>query len=310
MSPPGFEVVWGTAALGSAPLGEVVPGSVALGPVGVAAGLLVVLAVLAWPRRRWVRAARTRDVLAFGPGGSAPPAAPESGGARATLARLWRADPVELARAWRLRRRPDDLLAGALDLLSGIGAGLEAGLPAGRAIELAATSVVGADQVALATGEGRGAAQPLMSVPVPSVAGLAGDLVRAGRLVRPASAVWDDWAARSGSDELAFVAAAWRLSERTGAPLAAAVERAARGLRDVRRRRGRVASAVAGPRATVTVLTALPLAGPLLGLACGVDPRTLYLGSPLSTASVVVGAGLAVLGRWWCGRMVRGVLTS
>jgi tight adherence protein B len=220
---------------------------------------------------------------------------------------LWRADPVELAREWRLRRRPDDLLAGALDLLSGIGAGLEAGLPPGRAIELAATSVVGADQLRFAAGQRPRGEQPPAAVPVPAVAGLASDLVRAGRLVRPASTVWDDWASRSGSDELAFVAAAWRLSERTGAPLAAAVERAARGLRDVRRRRGRVSAAVAGPRATVTVLTALPLAGPLLGLACGVDPRTLYLGSPLSTAAVVVGAGLAVLGRWWCARMVRAV---
>ncbi len=226
------------------------------------------------------------------------------------MARLWRADPVELARQWRLRRRPDDLLAGALDLLSGIGAGLEAGLPPGRAIELAATSVVGADRVALATGVGPRDTQPSAATSVPAVAGLAGDLVRAGRLVRPVSVVWDDWAGRSGSDELAFVAAAWRLSERTGAPLAAAVERAARGLRDVRRRRGRVSAAVAGPRATVTVLTALPLAGPLLGLACGVDPGTLYLGSPLSSAAVVAGAGLAVLGRWWCSRMVRAVLTS
>jgi tight adherence protein B len=230
-----------------------------------------------------------------------------TGGARASAARLWRADPVELARQWRLRRRPDDLLAGALDLLSGIGAGLEAGLPPGRAIELAATSVVGADRLQLAAGQRPRGEQPPSAAPVPAVAGLASDLVRAGRLVRPASAVWDDWASRSGSDELAFVAAAWRLSERTGAPLAAAVERAARGLRDVRRRRGRVAAAVAGPRATVTVLTALPLAGPLLGLACGVDPQTLCLGSPLATAAVVVGAGLALLGRWWCARMVRAV---
>jgi tight adherence protein B len=284
--------------------------SVALGPVGAAVGLLVALTVLAWPRRRSVRAALSRGVLASGPGTSAPAAAPAPGGARATLARFWRADPVELARGWRLRRRPDDLLAGALDLLSGIGAGLEAGLPPGRAIELAATSVVGADQLALATGDRARAAHGSTTTTVPAVAGLAGDLVRAGRLVRPASAVWDDWASRSGSDELAFVAAAWRLSERTGAPLASAVERAARGLRDVRRRRGRVSAAVAGPRATVTVLTALPLAGPLLGLACGVDPRTLYLGSPLSTVAVVAGAGLAVLGRWWCARMVRAVLTS
>ncbi|WP_076260233.1 type II secretion system F family protein [Intrasporangium flavum] len=282
--------------------------SVPLSTAGLTVGVLVALVALAWPRRRAVRAARSRDALALGPSCSAADSSPpEPGGRREAMARLWRADPVQLVREWRLRRRSDDLLAGALDLLSGIGAGLEAGLPPVRAVELAATSVVGADALAHVSRAGAGAATPPAPGSLPAVAGLAGDLVRAGRLVRPASAVWDDWALKSGSDELAFVAAAWRLSERTGAPLAAAVERAARGLRDVRRRRGRVAAAVAGPRATVSVLTALPLAGPLLGMACGVDPRTLYLGSPLSTAAVVLGAGLAVLGRWWCARMVRAV---
>jgi tight adherence protein B len=286
-----------------------------------------------------VRVTRSRQVLAHvvaaaGGDSSASEASEASAdsadsgtSARARIAQLWRADPVEVLRAWRLRRRPDDLLSGALDLLSAIGAGLEAGLPPARAVEVAATTVVGADQMAGALGAPTARPQGtrpvasatasdhrLLDTPTrgrrPAVAGLAADLVRAGRTVRPASTVWADWSARTSSDELAFVAAAWQLSERTGAPLAAAVERAARGLRDVRRRQGRVSAAVAGPRATVTVLTGLPLAGPLLGLACGVDPHALYLGSPLSTWAVVAGAGLVLLGRWWCTRMVRAVVRS
>ena len=117
--------------------------------------------------------------------------------------------------------------------------------------------------------------------------------------------VWGQWGARSGSAELALVAAAWQLSETTGAPLSFAVDRAVRGLLDARARRRKVAVAVAGPRATVTVLTVLPLTGPLFGLAVGIDPRALYLDSGLATACVAAGLVLVWAGRVWCTRMVR-----
>jgi hypothetical protein len=55
----------------------------------------------------------------------------------------------------------------------------------------------------------------------------------------------------------------------------------------------------------VTVLTVLPITGPLFGLACGVDPVTLYLASPIAAASLVVGLALLWLGRVWCTRMIR-----
>ncbi len=109
----------------------------------------------------------------------------------------------------------------------------------------------------------------------------------------------------SGSADLAFVASAWRLSESTGAPLAEAVDRAAAQLRSGLSRRRRLAAAIAGPRATVTLLTALPLSGPLLGLACGLSPSALYLSSAPAAGSALIGAFLTVLGRWWCTRIVR-----
>jgi Flp pilus assembly protein TadB len=119
------------------------------------------------------------------------------------------------------------------------------------------------------------------------------------------SPVWAQWAARTGSSELALVSAAWQLSETTGAPLSFAVDRAVRGLLDARARRRKVAVAVAGPRATVTVLTILPLTGPLFGLAAGIGPRDLYLRTPLATVCVTAGLGLVWAGRVWCSRMVR-----
>lgn len=294
----------------------------------VAAALLLGAAVLVWP---WARPGS--GVLAdLGPGPTTP--VDGRGEAAAGVRSVWHEDPVDLYRRWRLRRRPGALVEDVLELLRGIGPGLEAGLAPARAIELAATSTLGAERVALgrdAADRPRGRAgsrrtHPLrasrtidapgapsagsdgLGVRVSDIDLLVGALLEASERAEPASRIWAAWAGRSASAELAFVAAAWQLSETTGAPLASAVERAVRGLLDARARRGKVAVAVAGPRATVTVLTLLPLTGPLFGLACGVDPLSLYLGSPLATACAVVGLGLVWTGRVWCSRLVRGAV--
>ena len=226
-------------------------------------------------------------------------------------ASLWQQDPVDLYRQWRLRRRPGDLVDDVLDLLRGIGPALGAGLTPARAIELAATSTLGAERVSLAREstrrQGRRGDRNRVdpSAARADIDRLVGALLDASDRAEPTSPVWAAWADRSASTELALVAAAWRLSETTGAPLASAVDRAVRGLLDARARRSKVAVAVAGPRATVTVLTLLPLTGPLFGLACGIDPATLYLGSPVATACAGLGLVLVWAGRVWCTRMVR-----
>ena len=102
---------------------------------------------------------------------------------------------------------------------------------------------------------------------------------------------------------LQFVARAWRLSDAAGVPLADAIDVGVHLLRADRAARSRVDVALAGPRATIRVLTLLPLAGPLLGAALGVSP-TAWLDSPIAVASVVSGVALMVIGRWWCARMV------
>lgn len=326
--------------------------SVGLGAV-VAAALLG-LAVLLWPGRASARSPiaglHIDDVLADGPSAARGPGRGAGRGVGGDSfdapSSLWQQDPVDLYRQWRLRRRPGDLVDDVLDLLRGIGPALGAGLTPSRAIELAATSTLGAERVQAARESGRAASRRDLSrrrtrtrdagssrdgagtrigagradarrvepsggevgtvaVPRAEIDRLVGALLDASDRADPTSPVWAAWAERSASAELALVAAAWRLSETTGAPLASAVDRAVRGLLDARSRRGKVAVAVAGPRATVTVLTLLPLTGPVFGLACGIDPVALYLGSPMATACAVLGLALVWTGRVWCTRMVR-----
>ena len=57
----------------------------------------------------------------------------------------------------------------------------------------------------------------------------------------------------------------------------------------------------------MNVLTALPLGGPFLALALGVDPSELYGSSPLTGGCLAAGGVLVLAGRSWVARMVRGV---
>ena len=307
-------------------------GVVNAGPAGAFAAVLLGMAVLVWPGRFSTRAGTVADHvgarLDVRPDVRTDVAAVDDPGPASSVPgpSVWQQDPVDLYRRWRLRRRPGDLLDDVLDLLRGIGPGLGAGLTPSRAIELAASSTLGVERVQVArqtherragrlTGADTPRRRPWWSGRVSrherrgpagaDIDQLVGALLDASDRAAPTSPVWGDWATRSASPELALVAAAWRLSETTGAPLASAVDRAVRGLLDARSRRSKVAVAVAGPRATVSVLTLLPLTGPLFGLACGIDPATLYLGSPIATLSVVLGIFLVWVGRVWCTRMVR-----
>ncbi|MHA3838095.1 type II secretion system F family protein [Terrabacter sp. AAH1] len=319
-------------------------------PATVVAALLLLVAVLLWPRSRRHGGVAVRDsVWAEAPrrrGQEGPVTSPS----------LWHQDPVELFRRWRLRRRNGELADDVLELLRGVGPALDAGLTPSRSIELAASAAFGAERVAraresverahqaperrrarrrgshpemsegdlarlragLPTAGGRGRDRRLATAPgvgrreAPASSGpmhdidrLVGAVLSSADRAEAVSPVWAHWAARSGSAELALVAAAWQLSETTGAPLSFAVDRAVRGLLDARARRRKVAVAVAGPRATVTVLTVLPLTGPLFGLAVGVDPPTLYLGSGAATACLAAGVALVWAGRLWCTHMVR-----
>ncbi len=157
-------------------------------------------------------------------------------------------------------------------------AALQAGCAAERAVELAVTEL-----------------------PV-------GSPVRAILLeVRPIPEAWRRVAATTGAESVALVARAWELSERLGAPLAPSVATAAQLVRRSLRLQDRVDTALAGPRATMRLLTALPLVGPLVGWAFGVDPVRLYWAGPVTQLATLAGLGLLLLGRLWCQALVRRV---
>jgi Type II secretion system (T2SS), protein F len=277
------------------------------GARGLLVSLLIAAAVLVWPRRvslvgavLAVPSRRASDAVAAGVGQGAAGLFPFG---HAAGEGIWHQDPFALYRRWRLRRDRGHLLEGVLVLLDSMAPALDLGLPPSRALALAAgAGAVGPPPTAPpARGRRRG---------ITELDRLTGSLMSAADRGGGLAGVWVEWARLTRSHEISFVASAWALSEQHGAPLAFAVERAAAGLREARARQRKVRVAVAGPRATVAVLTVLPLTGPAFGVACGIDPATLYLGSPLAAVSAALGVALIVVGRLWCGRMIRRAVAS
>jgi tight adherence protein B len=119
--------------------------------------------------------------------------------------------------------------------------------------------------------------------------------------------LWREAAESASSAELLLLAQAWSLTEDMGAPLAQAVRTTARLLEARIAHERRLAAAVAGAKATVNVLTVLPIGGPLLALVLGIGPGELYGGSRLTQTSLALGVCMAGFGRWWVRGMVRAV---
>ena len=190
---------------------------------------------------------------------------------------------------WRQARRgvgvsSQDLL-GLLDIIA---PALDAGMAPASALRIAADSRSG-------------------SAGPDQLADLARELASAAADGATLGPLWRAAAESAGSPELLLLAQAWSLTEDMGAPLAHGVRTTA-GLLEARvAHERRLAASVAGARATVNLLTVLPIAGPLLALLLGIGPGELFGGSRLTQASLVLGLCLACIGRWWVRRMVRAV---
>jgi tight adherence protein B len=175
-----------------------------------------------------------------------------------------------------------------LGLLEAIAPALEAGIVPASALRIAADAR-----------SGSGHLDPL--------AVLASDIASAGAEGAPLGPLWRHAAESAGSAELLLLAQAWSLTEDMGAPLARAVRTTA-GLLEARiAHERRLAGAVAGAKATVNVLTILPVGGPLLALVLGIGPAELYGGSGFTQGALVLGLCLSGLGRWWVHRLVAAV---
>ena len=243
--------------------------------MSAAVGLLAMVGVLVWPQSFVTRR------LSILPGMSMPAGLPTS--ARATLRNAWWARMT----SWRSGHRAAAISSPELlAFLEAIAPALEAGMAPAAALLIAADS---------RCDPGR---PDQLDALVRAMASSAAD----GRKLGP---LWRQASEAAGSAELLLLAQAWSLTEDIGAPLAQAVRTTAELLEARIAHERRLIAAIAGAKATVNVLTVLPVGGPLLALVLGIGPGELYGSSGLTQASLVLGLCLAVIGRWWVGRMVR-----
>jgi tight adherence protein B len=106
-------------------------------------------------------------------------------------------------------------------------------------------------------------------------------------------------------DQWRNLAACLDVAQASGAPLAEVLARFAHQLEADLDAFAVRQTALAGPRATVRILTWLPFLGLGLGLLMGVDPLSVLLGSPIGLTALASGVLLMVLGRWWSNKLVR-----
>lgn len=170
-------------------------------------------------------------------------------------------------------------------LLDAIAAALDAGLPVGAALQCAG-------EVTELRGPG-------------SAAGL---IVEAGRRGDVQPEVWDDLAVMLGDpgavEVVRGVAQVWRICELTGSPMADALRSAAATARGHSDRVGRLAVATAGPRATIRLLTVLPLLGPagvLMVWSAGPVPFGV---ATMAAGSMGAGLVLLLVGHRWADRIM------
>jgi tight adherence protein B len=244
--------------------------------VSLVVGVLAAAGILLWPDRIGSHS------LAILPG--APSGSHSVGGSRSVLTSLRARVRLRLSGSATAGLTAQDLLG----LLEAIAPALDAGIAPASALRIAAEARSGSGHV-----------DPLATLAL-DIASASAEGVRLGPL-------WRKAAASAGSVELQLLAQAWSLTEDMGVPLAQAVRTTA-GLLEARiAHERRLAGAVAGARATVNLLTFLPVGGPLLALLLGIGPGELYGGSGLTRTSLVLGLCLAGLGRLWVRRMIRAV---
>ncbi|MGO0576486.1 type II secretion system F family protein [Ornithinimicrobium panacihumi] len=266
-------------------------------PEGVASGLeqwgssgallptlavLAALAVLVWPSRASGRGSgqgveERRAVLRGPTGGRRARGGDERGPLR----------PLRGAGAWLFDRwrRSGDRWSEEVRILDGLAAGLEAGLPTAQALAVTL-------EAAASGGRRSWEWEPL---------------VRAAREGQDLATAWARVGRRTGSHVLEGVARSWRVAASTGAPLATAVRSSAASAREHRRLARAIRSASAGARATVLVLSLLPVAGVAMAALIGIGPMELY-GSPVSAASAALGVVLLGVGHLIVHRLVRHVM--
>jgi tight adherence protein B len=266
--------------------------------VTTAAAAAAALALLLWPGRRSARRLRWRrvsdvdtaaDTAVARPAGRRLPLPLLAGAVTAALAAVVSTPLVALlagvlaalgGRAWQAGRRSaadDARLAALTGGLGALAADLRGGLPLESAARAAAAAC--------------------------------GDDECGGALVRAVRAPEAPVAGTDALDEpLARVAAAVRLSARTGCSLADVLTAVEDDLRARSRAALELRSATAGPRAGALLLAGLPVLGLAMGSGVGADPWRVLTTTGTGQLLLVAGACLEVAGVTWSGRLVRRAL--
>jgi len=104
--------------------------------------------------------------------------------------------------------------------------------------------------------------------------------------------------AMPGAERLRYVASAWRVAESSGGRIAVVLERLGEGMDRDDELRQELDAALAGPRATMVLLAALPLFGLALGQAIGARPLQLLLHRPLGWGLLGAAVMLDAAGVW------------
>lgn len=100
------------------------------------------------------------------------------------------------------------------------------------------------------------------------------------------------------------LAAVWRVADLSGAPFADVLERMHLAFASLSRLSERRSVLLSGPRATIRLVSALPVIALLLGAALGFDPLGILL-SPAGVLLGVTGGVLLSFGVWWATKLTQ-----
>jgi len=134
-------------------------------------------------------------------------------------------------------------------------------------------------------------------------------VVAAGRLGADVPTALRRLATQPGAEGLREVAAAWRLSQQSGAGLATALAQVAGTARQRQATRHLVLGELASAQATARLVALLPIASLAMSAGIGGDPWRFLLGTPVGLACLGLGACFAFAGLLWIDRIAAAVLT-
>ena len=153
------------------------------------------------------------------------------------------------------------------------------------------------DSLAAELGAGILAAQALqhLAVDMPMLDGAAA----ACRMGGDVAGVLRAAALKPGAENLDELAAAWEVSERSGAPMARVLDRLGDGIRDERETQREISAGLGPAKATARLMAVLPLFGLGMGVSMGARPVHILLDTVVGSLCLAAGAALACAGVWW-----------